>query len=191
MSSGSLGMKQSRGGLALKEGGGGGSSTSGVSSISINGGAALTGAISLLSPMALAAGNTVRVDNGNVKTLTDAASITGMDVDINQSFRVTVNGARSFAIPTVSILAAPKEGEKVTVTIQKTNAGDTVSWTGGAGGFMFANPASTFAVTLAQFNAAFAEALAGCVLKIAWEWDSTLDRWLAVGMGSFYPDALP
>lgn len=186
MSSGSLGMKQSRGGLALKEGGGGGSSASGVSSISINGGAALTGAISLLSPMALAAGNTVRVDNGNVKTLTDAASITGMDVDINQSFRVTVNGARSFAIPTASLLGTPKEGEKVTVTIQKTNAGDTVSWTGGAGGFAFANAASGFAVTQSQFDSAFAAAGAGQVVKIAWEWDTTLNRWLAVGLGAYY-----
>jgi len=169
-------------------GGGGGG---GVTSIAVNGGAPITGAVSLLSPMAVAAGATLRIDNGNAKVLTDAASIVGMDVDLNQSFRVTIDGARSFAIPTVSILAAPKDGEKITVTIEKTNAGDTVTWTSGAGGFMFANSASSFAVTLAQFNSAFAECLAGCLLKVAWEYDADFERWLAVGLASFYPDALP
>jgi hypothetical protein len=165
------------------------SGTAGIESISFNGGPAQTGSIALRSPMfADVAGPNTRIDNGNVKQLVDAVTITGIDVDLNQSFFVVLQGARTFAIPTASIITTPREGEKITFTIGQGPGGPyTPTWTGGANGYMFANAASAQGVTVAQANALAAATPVGSVSKIGFEFNSSLARWLAVALAGYWP----
>lgn len=164
----------------------GGAGAGGVTSISVNGGPPLTGAISLLSPMAVGAANPIRVDNGNVKTLADAASIVGIDVDLNQSFQVAITAARTFAAPTNSILGAPREGEKITFTIEQDGGSFTPLWTGGAGGYQFANAATPNGITLAQHDALAAATPDGSKYKVGFEWDSGIGQWLCVALAGWW-----
>jgi len=170
----------------------GGGSGSGVTSLSFNGGPALTGALSIRSPMLANTGaSPIRIDNGNVKYLTPADTIVGIDVDLNQSFELQLDRATALmSAPTASIITTPRDGEKITFTFKQfSETVRAITWATGAGAYVFAL-ASSAGVTLAQFNAQMALLVAGgtagALLKISFEYNSDLDRWYASGLAGVW-----
>lgn len=161
----------------------GGGSGSGVTSITINGGGSITGAIALLSPMLSQVGNTVRIDNANVVALTDAALIVGVTADIKTEFSVTLGGNRTVGIPT-----GPVNAEKITFLItQDVVGGRTAAWTGGAGGYRFANAASAQGVKLADFNNLLASCPASGSVRVGFEYFTTSNTWDCVALAGYWP----
>jgi hypothetical protein len=180
--SGSIGGTRRRGGLAVTDAGDSGAS--GVTSI--NG---LSGALTLASPMLAVAPAVAdfELDNGNVKVLTDAATIVGIDAVINNSFYVETAAARTFAVPT----GAVKDGDKITITIKKTYAGSTHhTFSGAANGYDFASTLITLPGSgprVAWFNDLFDAMLNGQWIKIGFEWISAYNFWVAVALAGPWP----
>ena len=150
--------------------------------LSING---LTGAISLLSPMLSTSGNTLRIDNKNIKTLTDAATITGVDVTVNNAFQVTLGGNRTMDKPSGTPI---QDGEVITFRIEQgAGAPHTLVFDTGANGYRFANAASPNGTTLTQFNNLLAATPLNSYLRIGFEFHEADGFWDAVALAGFWP----
>jgi hypothetical protein len=161
------------------------SAGAGVTSISINGGAARTGAIVLTSPMASnAAAQTIRLDNGNVKTLTTGASVGGVDTDLNNSFQLVAGQDLTIEKPTPG--AAARDGEKITFLLTSTGAARLITFQGGVNGFRFADETSPQGVKLTEFNTLAALLDNTRFLKIGFEYSSTFSAWACVGLAGWF-----
>jgi len=155
----------------------------GIASIDPNGTGALTGALDLDSPMLSVSGSTIRLDNANTKTLPGSFVSGDIDTDVNNGFIIPKLSA-NLAVP---IPTNTREGRKITFKITQESTTRTVSWTGGAGGYAFASGAfAGSAVTVTQFNDMLAAMGDDEVLKIGFEYDSTLDRWLCVALAGIF-----
>ena len=155
----------------------GGNSSSAVVT-SING---LTGAVLLESPMLTQSGNTIRHDNANPKQLTDAASIVGIDAEVNNGFYVTITAIRTFAAP-----SNPRHMEKITFTIRQSGGSFVPLWTGGAGGYQFAAAGSDFGITQAQADELASLTPANSYYKIGFEYDSAIGQWVCVALAGWW-----
>jgi hypothetical protein len=161
------------------------SAGAGVTSISINGGAARTGAIVLTSPMASnAAAQTIRIDNGNVKTLTTGASVAGVDADLNNSFQLVADQNLTIEKPTPA--GATRDGEKITFLITSTGVARVITWQGGVNGFRFADETSPQGVKLTEFNTLAALLDSTRFLKVGFEYSSTFSAWACVGLAGWF-----
>lgn len=155
----------------------------GVNSISINGGSPIFGPISLFSPMLTQSGQTVRIDNANLIALVDAATIVGVNAGIDTEFTVTLGGNRTMAIPT-----NPVNGEKITFLVsQDGTGGRTLTWTGGAGGYRFANAASPQGVKVADFNSLLAACPINGSIRVGFEFYTTSNTWDCVALAGYWP----
>ena len=147
---------------------------------SING---LTGALTLASPMLSTSGDTFRLDNGNIKTLADAATITGIDAALNNSFQVTLLGNRTMDKPSNA-----RDGEKITFRIEQgTGAPHTLAFDAGANGYRFANATSPQGVKLADFTALLAATPLNSYVRIGFEFHEADSFWDAVALAGFWP----
>jgi hypothetical protein len=157
-------------------GGGGGGGGGGLTNVNGTAGAFTT----LRSPMASVSGAIVRIDHGNVKFLTDAATIVGIDVDLNTSFVVTLGGNRTVSNPTASIITTPRDGEEITFLFFNDNSitPRVVTWDTKYN-FTFGNGG----VRLYDFNVRMAAMLAteglDCAVQIQFRYDAADDRWIA------------
>lgn len=159
---------------------------SGVTSISFNGGPAQTGAIAINSPMLATTTSPIEIENGNPKTLTDAASVVGIDSDLNNVFKLTATANRTISQPTNKTTQ-----RKITFVLINGSGvtGQTHTFaTGAAGDYLFANAAvgSAGAVTLAQYQALAALVPAGNAIEIGFEYNTDLDRWLCVALAGWF-----
>jgi len=140
---------------------------------SING---LTGAITIASPMLSASGQVIRIDHGNVKTLVDAATVSGISADTNQSFTlvVTVNG-RIISAPTT-----PRNGEYIRFFISRDPDAAIVDLVWNAI-YQFAAAGSANGVTLDAFDAAFRSVLETdpSYVEIGFRYSINDDLWFA------------
>ena len=147
---------------------------------SING---LTGAVTLASPMLSQSGQTIRHDNGNIITLTDAATITGIDTAVNNSFQVVLGGNRTMDKPSNA-----RDGEKITFRIEQDGtAGRTLVFDSGANGYRFAAVASPQGVKLADFNTLLAATPANSYVRIGFEFHEADGFWDCVALAGFWP----
>jgi hypothetical protein len=166
----------------------GAGAAAGVTSLAFNGGPALAGAIAIRSPMAANTGaSPVRIDNGNVKELAAAATVIGIDVDLNQSFHLVADQNLAMAIPTASIITTPRDGEKITFSL--TTASETfrtITWTGGAGGYRFSAVASPQGVKVADFNTLMALVNSTKLMKIGFEYDAAFNFWCATALAGYW-----
>ena len=155
----------------------------GITTITVNGGSPISGPINLNSPMLTQSGNTLRIDNANLIALTDAATIVGVNAGIDTEFTVTLGGNRTMAIPT-----NPVNGEKITFLIaQDATGGRTLTWTGGAGGYRFANAASPQGVKLADFNGLLAACPVSSSIRVGFEYFTTTNTWDCVALAGYWP----
>jgi hypothetical protein len=155
-----------------------------IESITVNG-TVMTGPnITIDSPMAtVPSANTVALDNANRKALVDAANIGGVDASLNTLFEVTLGGNRTMDAPT-----NPTDGEKITFLIRQDGVGGrTLTWTGGAGGYRFANAASPQGVKLTDFNTLLAAAPASALVRIGFEYNLADNRWDCVALAGYWP----
>lgn len=182
MARGQTGASRGRGGPGLKD-----SAAAAGGVTSING---LTGAVLLSSPMLAtvpAVANTVELDNGNVKTLADAATIIGIDALLHNSFLVETGAARTFSKPTGSY----KDGEKITFTIKKTYTGATHhTFDPAEGGYDFASTLITVAGSgprKAWFDDLWDAMLDGQWMKIGFEFIDDYGYWVCVAIAGPWP----
>jgi hypothetical protein len=155
----------------------------GVLDIQPNGGAALTGQIDLNSPMISVSGNVIRIDNANTKTLPGAPVSADINTDVNTGF-IVVKLAASTTIPIPQAPTGNSEGRKITFKItSRGTSSDTVTWTAGAGGYLFA---SGLGPLLTDFNNLLAATPNNGVIKIGFEYDSTLNRWVCVALAGYF-----
>lgn len=156
----------------------------GVLDIQPNGGSALTGQIDLNSPMISVTGNVIRIDNANTKTLPGAPVSNDIDTDVNTGFIVVKLAAASTTIPIPKAPTGNSEGRKITFKItSRGTSTDTVTWTTGAGGYLFA---TVLGPLLADFNNLLAATPNNGVIKIGFEYDSTLNRWVCVALAGYF-----
>ena len=156
----------------------------GVLDIQPNGGTALTGQIDLNSPMISVTGNVIRIDNANTKTLPGAPVSNDIDTDVNTGFIVVKLAAASTTIPIPKAPTGNSEGRKITFKItSRGTSTDTVTWTTGAGGYLFA---TVLGPLLADFNNLLAATPNNGVIKIGFEYDSTLNRWVCVALAGYF-----
>lgn len=154
---------------------------------SING---LVGAITLRSPMLRTVGNTLHVENSNVKTLAETDPVVGIDVDLNNGFYLNLDANRTLAIPTASVLGTPRDGEKITFTFQQAgdSSANSVTFTAGAGGYAFAGVGAVAGLTAAQYAALQAAAqAANDTWKVGFEFHALDNRWYAVAEAGEFP----
>jgi hypothetical protein len=157
-----------------------------ITSITGPGGAG-TGAITLNSNMLTQSGGTFNWDNGNTKALTDAATITGIDVSVNNAFEVTLNvvgATRAMGAPTNLPAGTRKNGSKITFAIRQDGTGGrAVTWTSGAGGYLFA-------VGLGPTASDLSTLLANCpingVVLVGFQYHTGLNRWLCCALAGSY-----
>ncbi len=169
-----------------------GGAGAGVTGITVNGGAVKTGIIDIRSPMAVDdAAQRIRVDNANMVALVDAATIVDVDVDKNTGFTVTLGGNRAMSAPVASIIGTPRDMEKITFVIEQGGGGPyTLTWTGGAGGYRFANAASPAVgggIKLADFNTLLAAVPVGSKLRVGFEYDAADNTWDCVALAGYWP----
>jgi hypothetical protein len=132
--------------------------------------------------MKTVSGSDVRIDNANDVTLPTTPISTDIDTDVNNGFilpQLTAN-------VTMPIPTNTRSGRKITFKITQETTTRTVTWTTGAGGYLFAKAGTTLGVTQSQFDTALAAMLNNEVIKIGFEYDSTLARWLCVAIGGPY-----
>ena len=128
----------------------------------------------------------IRTDNGKVGALADADPIV-VDADLFNSWDRTITAIRTFAIPTNSITGAPRNGAKLTFSITQGGAGLFVPvFTGGAGGYAFANAASPDGITLAQHNALAVVTPAASMYQVAFQYHAGIDRYVCNGLGGYW-----
>lgn len=166
----------------------------GVDSIEVNdqppGG--ITGPVEIVSPMAeFIAPNIIRIDNGNSKDLPAAPVSADINTDLNTAFRIAKLAAAATVIPIPQAPAnlAQAEDRKITFEVRCRGVdGDIVTWTGGAGGYLFANALSEVGVTQAQFDAllAAADTTDNAIIKIGFSYCERLNRWLAVALAGWF-----
>jgi hypothetical protein len=169
-------------------GGGGGAGVS-----SFNG---ETGAVTLAGPMVTTPGaGAVRVDNANMHFLPEPFVSADIDTDSFNGFSIPQLTANlTVPIPTApaSTPAESRRFRKVTFIIVQAAAGGpfTVTWTGGAGGYLFAKAGSSVGPTVAQFNALLAAMAANEKMKVFFEYtgsDSGLGSiWLCEAIAGPY-----
>jgi len=136
--------------------------------------AAATPSSVLISPMKNQTGQIVRFENGNRKTLVDATPIIGMNANLNNAFRLVLEGARTLAKP-----VNPLAGRKITILVQMGAGGPFVlTLEGGAGGFLFAAALASDGVTQAVFDARLAATPIDSLVQFGAEYDDVVDRWL-------------
>ena len=147
---------------------------------SING---LTGALTLASPMLTTSGSTFRIDNANPTTLTDAATITGIDASLNTAFNVTIEGNRTMDKPTNA-----RDAEKIIFQIEQGPLGPfTLTFDPGANGYRFANAASPQGPKLTDWNTLLAATPIGSYSRIGFIFDEADGFWDAVAIAGFWP----
>jgi hypothetical protein len=118
-----------------------------------------------------------------VKTLTDAATIVGIDASLNSKFGVTLAGNRTMDIP-----SNPTDGLSITFVIRQDGTGGrTLAWTAGAGGYAFANAASVQGVKLTDFDSLLAATPASGRVRIGFIYDVTANRWDASALAGYLP----
>lgn len=155
----------------------------GVASVNPNGAGAETGALTFDSPMLSSVAGAIRHDNANTKTLPGGFVSGDIDTDANNGFIIPKLSA-NLAVP---IPTNTREGRKITFKITQEATTRTVSWTGGAGGYLFASGAfAGSAVTVTQFDDMLAAMGDDEVLKIGFEFDGTLNRWLCVALAGIF-----
>lgn len=162
----------------------------GVDTISVNGGTPISGPVALFSPMATQSGQNIFVDNANRKVLGAAPVQADINTDVNNAFFIPkLTGALVMPIPAVP-LVGQIEFRKVTFSIiSRGNAADTVTFTGGAGGYNFANNARAGALGpfLADFNSLLAGMANGDMILIGFEYHTALAApWLCVALSGPY-----
>lgn len=147
--------------------------------------ATVTGAITLNSPMLTQAAGVFNIDNGNQKELTDAASIVGSDVSVNNAFRVTIAATgHSVAIPSNLPAGNRARGEKITYNIRTSGGtGYTLAWAGGAGGFLFA---VNLGPTQSDFDNLLAATPDGGIVCVGWQYDHLINRWMCVALAGYF-----
>lgn len=156
----------------------------GVLDIQPNGGASLTGQIDLNSPMISVVGNVIRIDNANTKTLPGAPVSNDIDTDVNTGFIVAKLAAVSTTIPIPKTPTGNTEGRKITFKItSRGTSTDTVTWATGAGGYLFA---TVLGPLLADFNNLLAATPNNGVIKVGFEYDSALNRWVCVALAGYF-----
>lgn len=149
---------------------------------SING---LTGAITLRSPMLRTTGNTLHIENKNVFELSEPVGVNDIDVDVFNAFSIVLDDNLVMPIPVSTVLVSPQDNEVITFTIQQSgdSSGNTVTWTGGAGGYAFAPVGAAAGVTLAQFQAVqLAASSSNELYKIAFEYKAFENQWYCVAL---------
>jgi hypothetical protein len=163
---------------------GSGGAGAGVSSLSINGGPARTGAIAIVSPMATnAAAQTVRLDNGNVKILASAASVGGVDPVLNNSFVLVAGENLTIEKPST---AALRDGEKITFRLTSTGVARVITWQGGVNGYQFAPGAALQGIKLADFDALAAQIDDTRFIEVGFEYSSGFSAWACVGLAGYF-----
>jgi len=133
----------------------------------------------------------IRVDNANMKILPEPFVTADIDTDVSNGFSVpqlTANKTIPVPATPASLPDTTRRFRKVTFLIRQAAAGGpfTVTWTGGANGYLFAKAGSTVGPTVAQFNTLLAAMAVNEYMKIGFEYtgsDSGLGSlWLAVAI---------
>lgn len=172
----------------------------GVDTVSVNGGPAVGGSLSILSPMAtFIAPSTIRVDNGNEfngSAFAPPIASAQIDTELHNSFRFDISGAGPFTIaPPLAVTAGVNaQGRKITFALHWPNGGvgfqPVIFDTASAGGYQFADPTG-IGPTLADFNGLQAS-LPGfeCFLLIGFEYHSLLTGivrpWVCCALSGWY-----
>jgi hypothetical protein len=156
----------------------------GVTSVATNGGAAGQGAITITSPMATQTGSAVTIANANTKNLPASPVSNDIDTDVNTGFVVVKLAAASTTIPIPKVPTGNTEGRKITFKItSRGTSSDTVTWTTGAGGYLFA---TVLGPLLSDFNSLLAATPNNGVIKIGFEYDGALNRWVCVALAGYF-----
>jgi hypothetical protein len=156
----------------------------GVTSVATNGGAAGQGAITITSPMATQTGSAVTIANANTKNLPASPVSNDLDTDVNTGFVVVKLAAASTTIPIPKVPTGNTEGRKITFKLtSRGTSSDTVTWTTGAGGYLFA---TVLGPLLSDFNSLLAATPNNGVIKIGFEYDGTLNRWVCVALAGYF-----
>jgi hypothetical protein len=103
--------------------------------------------------------------------LTDAATIATALVGarMNQEYQVTIAGNRTMGIPT-----NPVDGLVIVYRIKNDTGARTITWTTGAGGFLFG-------LSIPLVNVVLGTAGANSYDLVAWKYNAALDRLVCVG----------
>ena len=175
MSRGSVGGTLQRGGLGLVE-------SQNVLTILING--TLVQIDEIESHMASVDGSTLVINNANPVTLTSAAAVTGPNAELYNAAQLELGQNATMGIPSGTY----RNGSKLTFIIAKGGA-FTLAWTGGAGGYRFANAASLQGVKVADFNALLAAAPTDAIIRVGFEYTSFSgeNSWDCVALAGYWP----
>lgn len=147
---------------------------------SING---KTGDLELVSPMLTEDGDTFRIDNANPTTLTDAATITGIDAAVNTAFSVVIEGNRTLDKP-----SNPRDAEKIIFLIEQGAGGPyTLTFDAGADGYRFCNAASPQGPKLADFDGLLAATPVGSYLRVGFIYEEVDGFWDCVALSGYWP----
>jgi hypothetical protein len=103
--------------------------------------------------------------------LTDAATIATalLSSQMNQEFQVTLGGNRTMGVPT-----NPTDGQVYVYRLKNDTGARTVTWTTGAGGFLFG-------LSIPLVNVVLGTGGANSYDYIAWKYNAALNRHVCVG----------
>jgi len=99
-----------------------------------------------------------------------------------ESYNIVATAARTFAAP----IGGPEDGNRIRILITNSGGAWVHTFTGGAGGFAFANSSTTAGVTLAQHDTLAALVTDGKVYEVGFEYHSGVDRYLCNALAGFW-----
>ena len=135
-------------------------------------------AAQIVSPMKSLAGNTVRLDNAHTQTLPAPFVTNDLDTDTYNGFIVPkLSAALTIPVPKAPAVGS-FEGRKITLQItSRGTAGDTITWTGGAGGWLWPG-SSGIGPLKADFDSVLAAMANNDVILVGAQYHTVKDRWL-------------
>lgn len=127
-----------------------------------------------MSSLSVPAGDSVRL-----RQLTGAIVTADLNVSAYNTFTVP-KLTENLTVPIPSGTAT--KFRRISFQLTAGASAYTVTWTTGAGGYLFATAGSSLGVTQAQHDNALADALEDDIFRVLWEYNDTLNRWVCLAM---------